>query len=115
MYSITTTSHATAVQSLSLGYDLAGDLTSRHDSVAATNESFDYDDLEQLAAATSSGQALNYDAACRLTLKGKDRDFTYRDCDKPHPYHAPCSYIDGSGRRLDYSYDENGNRVKGPT
>jgi RHS repeat-associated protein len=113
--SIKTTSHATTIQSLSLDYDLAGDLMSRKDGITGSSDTFDYDDLEQLAGVTSIGQTFHYDAAGRMTVKGRAHDFTYGHCDQPHPFHAPCSYTDAGGRHLTYAYDKNGNRLQGPT
>ena len=111
-----TSAPRTTIQDLVLTYDLAGDLKTQTDHVSSTQDSFDYDDLQQLARWNGAGgsQLFHYDPAGRMTLKADSHDFSYGDGTPAHPFHGPSSYKDRLSRQLLYSYDDNGNRKRGP-
>ncbi|RXG84820.1 FG-GAP-like repeat-containing protein [Bradyrhizobium zhanjiangense] len=107
-----------AIQDISFGYDLAGDVTSK--TRVGHTETFGYDLSQQLISVTLDGiktEQLTYDvlgSVLEKQVKGKKFTFDY-DHYKP-PFHAPKAISDLGGASKVYTYSEgithhNGNRL----
>ncbi len=110
------------VMELTLDYDLIGNLKGRREEVQHKGKSFEYDELNRLAARVSSevGRSeFRYDAAGRFTFKTGVGDYQYAahpgkiDAQYAKPFHAVLS-TKRNGAVKEYEYDLNGNMVSSP-
>jgi len=105
------------VESLSYTYDLLGNMLARQDGNAGLAESFAYDSLNRLTAASVSlsptplVKTFSYDAIGNLLSKSDVGDYVYPEPGSALP-HAVTS-IGGGPLTTTFSYDANGNQVAG--
>jgi RHS repeat-associated protein len=93
-----------SVQNQTYVYDSIGNLSSRSDGILASSESYTYDDLNRLTAATKNGISVTvqYDALGNITHKSDVGAYTYG---RPHG-------VTKAGSNS-YTYDANGNQLSG--
>jgi RHS repeat-associated protein len=98
------------VQSLSMAYDIVGNITQRRDVRLNLTENFTYDSLNRLTSSAVVGQtpvSLTYDKVGNIKTKSDTGTYNY---DIARPY-AVTSIV--GPRANTYTYDDRGNRVTG--
>src|SRR5712692_9314011 len=104
-----TGSNSTVVQNLSYSFDALGNLLNRHDTNQNTTESFTYDALNRLTAATGlSSKTYGYDSLGNLTSKSDVGTYTYGTTTLPHALLSTSGTLNAS-----YTYDADGNMLSG--
>ena len=103
------------VQNISYNYDLAGNVVSRNNACLGRNESFHYDRLDRLIETKVDGrviQSQRYDLTGRILHKSDVGTYHYGE--NGAPSHAVSSISGWDGKKVDYTYDANGNLMSGP-
>lgn len=102
------------VTDLTFEYDLVGNLDSKTDGVANSEEKYLYDDLYRLTDWIVDGKTAGryrFDGAGRILSKSGVGEYSYGAAG---PAHGVSSITTANGRKLEYAYDANGNLESGP-
>lgn len=104
------------VQNLAYTYDTLGNLATRQDNAAASQESFTYDSLNRLTTYSLQGGGVSgivtrtvaYDAIGNITSKSDAGTYYYAPNTPPH---AVTSVTGGPTKTYAHTYDANGNLI----
>lgn len=103
---------ATAIQDLTLQYDIAGNVTAMADATTGETGAFGYDALRRITRSELSGRAVvevSYDAIGNITAKTDAGNYSY--CDRGTLKQLLCS-VAGPGGTIALEYDQAGNVVR---